>query len=68
VAFTRNYHTHWDERRDATVGSDLWPLNEQLMILGEACLLGEIGFDENATSEAITRASGAYRALKLNGY
>jgi ApeA N-terminal domain 1 len=68
VALTRNYHTHWDERRDAAVGSDLWPLNEQLMILGEACLLGEIGFDEDATSEAVRRASGAYRALKLNGY
>jgi hypothetical protein len=68
VALTRNYHTHWDERRDAAVGSDLWPLNERLMILGEACLLGEIGFDEDATSEAIRRASGAYRALKLNGY
>lgn len=68
VALTRNYHTHWDERRDAAVGSDLWPLNEQLTILTEACLLSEIGFDENATSEAIRRAGGAYRALKLNGY
>ena len=68
VALTRNYHTHWDERRGAAAGSDLWPLNEQLTMLAEACLLGEIGFDENATSEAIRRASGSYRALKLNGY
>jgi len=70
VALTRNYHTHWDERRGAAAsrGSDLWPLNEQLTVLAEACLLGEIGFDENATSEAIRRASGSYRALKLNGY
>lgn len=70
VALTRNYHTHWDERRGATAsrGSDLWPLNEQLTVLAEACLLGEIGFDENATSKAIRRASVSYRALKLNGY
>jgi hypothetical protein len=70
VALTRNYHTHWDERRGAAAsrGPDLWPLNEQLTMLAEACLLGEIGFDENATSEAIRRASGSYRALKLNGY
>jgi hypothetical protein len=70
VAVTRNYHTHWDEVRGmgAARGSELWPLNEQVTVLTEACLLGEIGFSESAASEAIRRASGSYRALKLNGY
>jgi hypothetical protein len=70
VALTRNYHTHWDERQGAAAsrGSDLWPLNEQLTLLAEACLLGEIGFDKSAVADAIRRASGSYRALKLNGY
>jgi ApeA N-terminal domain 1 len=69
VAVTRNYHTHWDKVRGvgAAKGVELWPLNEQLTVLMEACLLGEIGFSEDAVSEAIRRASASYRALKLNG-
>ena len=63
------YHTHWDKVRGmgAAKGAELWPLNEQLTVLMEACLLGEIGFSEDAVSEAIRRASASYRALKLNG-
>jgi len=69
VALTRNYHTHWDKVRGAgaTTGVDLWPLNERLTVLVEACLLTELGFPEGAVEECIKRASGSYRALKLNG-
>ena len=69
VALTRNYHTHWDELRGAgaATGVDLWPMNERLTVLMEACLLQELGFPEDAIRESIQRASGSYRALKLNG-
>lgn len=69
VALTRNYHTHWDTIRGkgASTGAELWPLNEQLTVLMEVCLLAELGFDDEAASEAIRRASRSYRALKLNG-
>jgi hypothetical protein len=70
VALTRNYHTHWDEVRGAgaTTGVELWPLNERLTVLVEACLLTELGFPESAVEESIRGASSSYRALKLNGY
>lgn len=58
---------HIDSASLRPVGVELWPLNERLTVLMEACLLGDLGFDHAATSEAIRRASGSYRALKLNG-
>jgi len=70
VARTRNYHTHWDQGRasGAARGFDLWPMNEQLTLIAEASLLRELGFDDDAISESLRRASSAYRALKLNGW
>ena len=43
-------------------------MNEQLTLIAEASLLRELGFDDDAISESLRRASSAYRALKLNGW
>lgn len=68
VAATRHYHTHWDPggRRAAVTGTDLWPLNERLMVLLETCFLSEIGFAPSEIERLIKNGSRSYRALKLN--
>lgn len=68
VIDTRNYHTHWDEttRGDAATGLELWPLNEQLAVLLQACLLDEIGFPVEAAADAIRRASTHNSAIRMN--
>jgi hypothetical protein len=68
VVDTRNYHTHWDEpmRVKSASGIDLWPLNEQLAVLLEACLLEELGFSVDAAAQAIRTASAHYSAIRMN--
>ena len=68
VTDTRNYLTHWDEttKGKAARGMELWPLCEQLAVVLEACLLGEIGFSEDLIAESIRRASRHYSAIRLN--
>jgi hypothetical protein len=42
-------------------------MNERLTVLMKACLLQELAFREEPVEESMRRASGSYRAFKLNG-
>jgi len=55
VVDARNYRAHFSERLEgrATHGADLYPINQNLTKLLEACLMAEIGFDENKIKEAV---------------
>lgn len=68
VAMARNYRAHQDPEAQpiGTTGHELVGLTQRLTVLIEACLLHEIGFEEDRVREMLRRASPAYRLLKLN--
>jgi hypothetical protein len=62
VAAVRNLQTHQDPNAKASETANvLFALTQRLTVLLEACLLGELGFDDTRVAEMIRRASGAYR-------
>lgn len=68
VAMARNYRAHQDPTA-APIGAsahELFGLTQRLTVLIEACLLHELGFEEDRVREMIRRASPAFRILKLN--
>jgi hypothetical protein len=68
VARARNYRAHQDPTA-APIGSsteELLGFTQRLTVLLEACLLHELGLEEDRAQEMIRRASPAYRILKLN--
>jgi hypothetical protein len=68
VAMARNYRAHQDPT-SAPIGAsahELFGFTQRLTVLLEACLLHEVGFEEDRVREMIRRASPAYRILKLN--
>lgn len=68
VAMARNYRAHQDPEAQpiGTSANELVGLTQRLTVMMEACLLHELGFDEDRVSEMVRRASPAYRILKLN--
>jgi hypothetical protein len=68
VAQSRHFHTHWDPAAVGTAPTStaLWPLNERLVVLAEACLLSELGIPEEKVASMIRRGSRSYQTLKLN--
>ncbi len=68
VAMARNYRAHQDPGAQpiGTTVHELVGLTRRLTVLIEACLLHEIGFEEERIREMVRRASPAYRLLKLN--
>lgn len=69
VADTRNYHTHYDPklRRRAAKGESLYWLSEEIRALLTACLLRNLGFDEDRGWERL-RGTRLAKALMHQGY
>lgn len=68
VALARNYRAHQDPTA-APIGAsahELFGFTQRLTVLLEACLLHELGIEEDRVREMIRRASPAFRTLKLN--
>ncbi|RRJ63253.1 hypothetical protein EHV15_10225 [Paenibacillus oralis] len=57
VVRTRNYYTHYDKQleKKALKGIDLFEIQKELQILILGCLLKEIGFNTDLTSELMER-------------
>jgi hypothetical protein len=55
VVDARNYRVHFGERLAgrAARGATLYPINQNLTKLLEACLMAEIGFDDNKIRDAV---------------
>lgn len=55
VVDARNYRAHFGEKLEgkATRGADLHPINQKLTKLLEACLMAEIGFEDDKIRRAI---------------
>ena len=68
VAMARNLRAHQDPNA-APIGAsalELFGFTQRLTVLLEACLLHELGFEEDRVRDMIRRASPAFRILKLN--
>jgi len=68
VAAERNLRVHHDPDALPVAGSTwgLLGLTQRMSVILEACLLSELGFDEDRVQEMVRRASQPYRVLKLN--
>lgn len=68
VAMARNYRAHQDPTAEPIGSSpaELVGFTQRLTVLLDACLLHELGLEEDRVQEMIRRASPAYRVLKLN--
>jgi hypothetical protein len=55
VVTTRNYHTHFDQSKEieAARGEELYWITQELKLLIEICLLGEIGFEDERIRDLI---------------
>lgn len=68
IAMARNFRAHQDPKA-APIGAsahELFGFTQRLTVLLEACLLHELGFEEDRVRDMIRRASPAFRVLKLN--
>jgi hypothetical protein len=56
VVNARNYRAHFGEKLEgkAIRGADLYPINQKLTKLLEACLMAELGFEDEKIRRAIT--------------
>ncbi len=55
VVATRNYRSHFDEskKEKAARGEELYRISQQLKLLLEACLMKEIGFEDEEIKKAV---------------
>jgi len=61
VVATRNYLTHFDQSLEpqAARGVELYRITEELRLLVEICLLGEIGFEAESIRDRIKESASA---------
>jgi len=57
VVTTRNYHTHFDKSKEAKAarGVELYQITEQLKLLIEICLLGDLGFEAKRIRDLLNK-------------